>query len=107
NVKVQFTCSSPGTDKSTAIQVWRVLNTTRVAVPMSEWDLVYWFTADGHMPTGATCDLWNGSPCPPGMVTISLLTGAIALPAADSYMNVHFSAAVVGAVDARLVTLQT
>jgi hypothetical protein len=105
-VKVQFTCSS-SPDKRTAVQVWRIVTTTNTAIPMSEWDLVYWYTANGHLPAEPTCDLYNGVRCAPGQVTISALTRTLNRPEADSYINVHFSAAGLPASNTYVAHLQT
>ncbi len=104
SVKVEFTCSTA--DGRNAVQVWRVTNTTNRVIPMLEWDLIYWYTANEHTPAGPQCDLVNGTACA-GAVTISAFTRTLNRPSADSYINLHFTASGLPAVGARLLHLQT
>lgn len=92
-LNVKFTCAS-SPDRATAIQIWRIANITSAAVT-AEFDLKYWYTANGHKPTAGACDLFNGEACiagpsTPNVPTVSMLTGGVGRPNADSLQNVHF-----------------
>jgi hypothetical protein len=89
-LKLQYRNHDTDSPDNQVYALYQIINTGTTAVPMSAITLRYWYTEDGALPQVFNCDFAQVGAA---NVTSKFVTLAAAVPLADTYYEIGFTAA--------------